>query len=207
MRSELLFHRDLELSSVKPWKRCVTGGLNRSGGGSDAPKPEPPLTQLFSCQDSGLSIRCSAASELKLGVSSPARSYFCVGHFFKNLIGFLGKLRQRCCVFLFCFLRRASVSQSSRQGAPEISQGSLIGWWAETPHPPLLWTTRGGWFPLPQTDLTKANSDTRDNKTKTPLFIATHVLLIIQHCNDLHLPPDFPKHMERETFNKKKRKS
>lgn len=78
----------------------------------------------------------SAASELGLGVSSPASSNLRGEHFFFfNLISFLGKLRL-CArdvsllqgafyLFVFVCFQKGFGSQLSRQGAPEISQGSL----------------------------------------------------------------------------------
>lgn len=64
-------------------------------------------------------------------------------HFIKR------QLRQRCFalldVFFYMFFQKGFGSQSSHQEAPDISQGSLKGWWAETPYLPLLWM-KGEWF-------------------------------------------------------------
>lgn len=87
--SELLFHGDLELSSVKPWKRRVTGGLDRSGG----TRTTSDTTLLLS----GLWIE----DQVKLGGSSPALSNFCVRHFFLEIWSVFWENCGRDVVFCF----------------------------------------------------------------------------------------------------------
>lgn len=106
-------------------------------------------------------------------------------------------------VFFVCFVQKGFGSQLSRQGAPEISQGSLKAGGQRPLTLPCHEREGRGLFPLLQTDLIKVNNNNNTPwiiKNKTPLSLSTHV--IIQHCSDLHLLPDLPKCME--TFNNEK---
>lgn len=99
------------------------------------------VTQLFFRCGFGLTIRCLTASGLRLGESACLLSLTFSEGIIKiySFLTFTTAPEMFCIVlFLFCFFfpRRALVHSCLVRAPLRHSQGSLEGWWAETPHLP-----------------------------------------------------------------------
>lgn len=109
-------------------------------------------------------------------------------------------LQIKFCSFVLFFQEGLGL-QCSCLRAQDISKGVIKGWWAETPHLPLYWINREGvnllFCRLMYLKRTKNNPPLT---IKARISIFTLVNLRNQHCNDLHLLPDLPKHTRWERF-------